>query len=68
MFLITCPVTGTDELVSLTGIRSVTNHPTHIALRVQCPACGEIHEHRTGRAWEAAQRSTAAQAKELVLA
>jgi hypothetical protein len=68
MFLITCPVTGTDQLVSVTGIRSVTNHPTHIALHVECPACGAVHEHRTGRAWEAAQRSTAPQAKDLLLA
>jgi hypothetical protein len=68
MFLITCPVTRTDELVSVTRIRSVTNHPTHIALHVECPACGAVHEHRTGRAWEAAQRSTAPQAEELVLA
>ena len=49
MFLITCPVTGTDELVSLTGIRSVTNHPTHIAMHVECPACGSAHVYRTGR-------------------
>ncbi len=68
MFLISCPVTGTDQLVSVTGIRSVTNHRTHIALHVECPACGAVHEHRTGRAWEAAQRSTAPQAKDLLLA
>jgi hypothetical protein len=66
MFLITCPVTRTDELVSVTRVRSVTNHATHIALHVECPACGAVHEHRTGRAWEAAQRSTAPQAKDLV--
>ena len=49
MFLITCPVTRTDELVSDRRIRSVTNHPTHIALHVDCPACGAVHTYRTGR-------------------
>ncbi|RFU23517.1 hypothetical protein [Geodermatophilus marinus] len=59
MFLITCPVTGTDELVAERRIRSVVNHPTHIALHVECP-CGELHVYRTGRRWTAAaQRRTA---------
>jgi len=49
MFLITCPVTRTDELVSDRRIRSVTNHPTHIAMHVECPACGAVHTFRTGR-------------------
>jgi hypothetical protein len=49
MFLITCPVTGTDELVADRRIRSVTNHPTHIAMHVECPACGGTHVYRTGR-------------------
>ena len=57
MLLITCPVTGTAELVSLTGIRSVTNHPTHIAILVECPACGAVHEHRTGRRYVGARRA-----------
>jgi hypothetical protein len=57
MFLITCPVTRTDQLVSLTRIRSVTNHPTHIAVHVECPACGAVHEHRTGRTYVAARRA-----------
>ena len=54
MLLITCPVTGTDELVADRRIRSVTNHPTHIALAVECP-CGQVHVYRTGRRWEAAR-------------
>jgi hypothetical protein len=59
MLLITCPVTRTDELVSDRRIRSVTNHPTHIALAVECP-CGEVHVYRTGRRWEdAVARRTA---------
>ena len=49
MFLITCPVTRTDELVSDQRIRSVDNHPTHIAMHVACPACGAVHTFRTGR-------------------
>jgi hypothetical protein len=49
MFLITCPVTRTDELVADRRIRSVTNRPTHIALHVECPACGSVHVYRTGR-------------------
>ena len=49
MTLITCPVTRTDELVSDRRIRSVTNHPTHIAMHVECPACGAVHTYRTGR-------------------
>ena len=70
MFLITCPVTRTDELVSDRRIRSVTNHPTHIAMHVDCPACGAVHTYRTGRRWtatqEAAPQPAARQAKELV--
>ncbi|MGY1607403.1 MULTISPECIES: hypothetical protein [unclassified Geodermatophilus] len=56
MLLITCPVTRTDELVADRRIRSVTNHPTHIALGVECPSCGSVHVYRTGRRW--ASRST----------
>ena len=51
MLLITCPVTRTDELVADRRIRSVTNHPTHIALAAECP-CGGVHVYRTGRRWE----------------
>jgi hypothetical protein len=59
VLLITCPVTRTDELVADRRIRSVVNHPTHIALHVECP-CGGVHVYRTGRRWEAAaHRSTA---------
>ncbi|GAB3355097.1 hypothetical protein [Modestobacter lapidis] len=58
MLLITCPVTGTDELVADRRIRSVTNHPKHIALAVECP-CGRVHVYRTGRRWESAGRGTA---------
>ena len=67
MLLITCPVTRTDELVAERRIRSVTNHPTHIALHVECP-CGEVHVYRTGRRWDAvrAQRTTAGADRELV--
>jgi hypothetical protein len=57
MLLITCPVTRTDELVADRRIRSVTNHPTHIAMHVECPACGRVHVYRTGRRWEAARES-----------
>ncbi len=49
MLLITYPVTRTDELVADRRIRSVTNHPNHIALHVACPACGAVHTYRTGR-------------------
>ena len=68
MLLITCPATRTDELVSDRRIRSVTNHPTHIAMHVECPACGAVHTYRTGRRWTAAEEPAARQAKELVSA
>ena len=58
MFLITCPVTRTDELVADRRIRSVTNHPHHIAMHVDCPACGAVHIYRTGRRWAAAEEAT----------
>ena len=64
MFLITCPVTRTDELVSDRRIRSVTNHPTHIAMHVECPACGAVHTYRTGRG----AGTDARQARDLVAA
>jgi predicted RNA-binding Zn-ribbon protein involved in translation (DUF1610 family) len=60
MLLITCPVTRTDELVADRRIRSVTNHPTHVALSVECPACGSVHVYRTGRRWEQARTAVAA--------
>jgi predicted RNA-binding Zn-ribbon protein involved in translation (DUF1610 family) len=56
MLLITCPVTRTDELVADRRIRSVVNHPTHIAMHVECPACGAVHVYRTGRRWEETHR------------
>jgi hypothetical protein len=59
VLLITCPVTRTDELVADRRIRSVVNHPTHIALHVECP-CGRVHVYRTGRRWAAASRPAAA--------
>ena len=65
MFLITCPVTKTDELVADRRIRSVTNQPTHIAMHVECPACGSVHVYRTGRRW-ADRPAAAAEARELV--
>ena len=58
MLLITCPVTNTDELVAERRIRSVVNHPTHIALHVESP-CGRVHVYRTGRRWEDAARRPA---------
>jgi hypothetical protein len=67
MLLIHCPVTRTDELVADRRIRSVVNHPTHIAMHVECP-CGAVHVFRTGRRWEAAKRRAAAQAEELLSA
>ena len=62
MLLITCPVTRTDELAAERRIRSVVNHPTHIALHVDCPACAGVHVFRTGRRWEAARAARAAAA------
>ncbi len=60
MLLITCPVTRTDELVADRRIRSVVNHPTHIALHVECP-CGRVHVYRTGRRWEETRRQRSEQ-------
>jgi transposase-like protein len=57
MLMITCTVTGTRELASLTAIRSIANHPDHIAVTVTCPACGQDHVHRTGRRAEEARRA-----------
>src|SRR3954467_13047788 len=37
MFLIRCPITGTDELVAESSIVAVTNHPTPIAMTIACP-------------------------------
>ncbi|MCZ2859314.1 hypothetical protein [Blastococcus sp. VKM Ac-2987] len=62
MLWITCPVTRSDELVADRRIRSVTNHPTHIALHVACPACGEVHVYRTGRRWDASRAARTADA------
>ena len=64
MLLITCPVTRADELVADRRIRSVANHPTHIAMQVECPACGGVHVYRTGRRLEVGGR----QARDLVAA
>ncbi|MPR00479.1 hypothetical protein GB931_21645 [Modestobacter sp. I12A-02628] len=63
MLLITCPVTHTDELVAERRVRSVTNHPTHVAMEVECP-CGQLHVYRTGRRWEEARARVAARAAE----
>ena len=57
MFLIRCPITGTDELVAESSIVAVTNHPTHIAMTVRCPH-GHQHVDRTGRRWDSARRAT----------
>jgi hypothetical protein len=58
VLLITCPVTRTDELVADRRIRSVVNHPTHIALHVEC-LCGCVHVYRTGRRWESRRQAPA---------
>jgi hypothetical protein len=68
MLLITCPVTRTDELVADRRIRSLTNYPTHIAMHVECPACGHVHVYRTGRRLEGAPAAAGRQAEELVSA
>ena len=66
MFLIRCPVTGTDELVSESSIVAVANHPTHIAMTVRCPQ-GHRHVYRTGHRWEQAHRTPQARrARQLV--
>ena len=65
MLLIHCPVTRTDELVADRRIRSVVNHPMHIALHVECP-CGAMHVYRTGRRWETANKTATRQAPELL--
>jgi hypothetical protein len=67
MLLITCPVTRTDELVAERHIRSLTNHPTHIAMAVECP-CGSTHVYRTGRRWTDAKRDPARRAEDLITA
>ncbi|TFV82964.1 hypothetical protein [Blastococcus sp. CT_GayMR16] len=67
MLLITCPVTRTDELVADRRIRSVVNHLTHIAMHVECPACGGAHVYRTGAKLDPVP-APAPQAKELVAA
>jgi hypothetical protein len=54
VLLIACPVTHRNELVADRRIRSITNHPTHIALAVACP-CGAVHVYRVGRRWEQAR-------------
>ncbi len=59
MLMITCTVTGNRELTSLDAVRSVVNHPDHIAVTVTCPACGQEHVHRTGRRVEEARRAVA---------
>jgi hypothetical protein len=58
MFLIRCPVTGTDELVSESSIVAVTNQSTHIAMTVRCPQ-GHRHVYRTGSRWESSARQRA---------
>ncbi|MGY1617097.1 hypothetical protein ACI797_10175 [Geodermatophilus sp. SYSU D00691] len=66
MLLITCPVTGRDELISALQIRGIANHADHIAVTVACP-CGETHVHRTGRRWaEATPVVPAREAAELI--
>ena len=59
MMMISCPTTRTRVLVSLDAIRSITNHADAIAGQVTCPACGEVHVHRTGRRLEEARRTAA---------
>ena len=59
MMMINCPTTRTRVLVSLDAVRSITNSAGVIAVQVTCPACGEVHVHRTGRRLEEARRSAA---------
>jgi len=59
MLMITCSVTGNREPTSLDAVRSVTNHPDHIAVTATCPACGQEHVHRTGRRLDEARRAAA---------
>lgn len=47
MMLITCPVRG-DELIPERRIRSLTNTPNGIVVRLDC-YCGQQHRVRTGR-------------------
>jgi predicted RNA-binding Zn-ribbon protein involved in translation (DUF1610 family) len=59
MMMISCPTTRTRVLVSLDAVRSITNHADAIVVQVTCPACGEVHVHRTGRRLEEARRTAA---------
>lgn len=59
MLLITCSVTGTRELVSTAAVRSIVNRPDSITVEATCPACGQVHVHRTGRRLESARRAAA---------
>lgn len=52
MLLIHCPVRG-DELIPQRRIRSLTNTPTGILVRLDC-FCGNQHNVRTGRRAESA--------------
>ena len=58
MLSITCPVTGSRELIGISAVLAVTNHRDHIALTVACP-CGGTHVHRTGRRLHAARAEAA---------
>jgi predicted RNA-binding Zn-ribbon protein involved in translation (DUF1610 family) len=59
MLMITCPTTRTRVPTPLSAVRTLINHPDHIALHVTCPACGDEHVHRTGRRREQARRDAA---------
>jgi predicted RNA-binding Zn-ribbon protein involved in translation (DUF1610 family) len=59
MLMITCTVTGDRAVASLDAVRRIANHPDHIALHVTCPACGQVHVHRTGRRLEESRRAAA---------
>ena len=59
MLMISCPTTRTRVLVPLSAVSSIANHADAIAVHVTCPACGEVHVHRTGRRLEEARRSAA---------
>ena len=59
MLRISCPITRTRVPAPLDAVRSVVNHADAIAVHVTCPACGEVHVHRTGRRLEEARRSAA---------
>jgi hypothetical protein len=58
MLLITCPVTGSRELIGITAVLAVANHRDRIEVTVACP-CGGTHVHVTGRRVQEARAAAA---------